>query len=858
MSSITNGEFTRTVPSGHPIAPWLILGPFYRDYSATVEGLTLFERAGATVGQATMESVLQEAQVLLQAAPYEGQEDVFLGESRRWDLVRRPEKYLAWGEYHISNHLGAAFLSTVVMPSRAGGRQWQLATELRCRAVVVLNGKVVFDSAGSQPGARPDLYTFSAELGEGENRLTVGLFRLGRMARVGLQLTVLDDDVQVHVPLAPGVSNGLRQKVEASVQSLRLESDLFYPEHTIGVVVEQLAGEDVSLRLRLLSATGEVIYEVTPTTSGLARLCQGEDLADGSYGIVCAWLDGNDEMLTSTEYAVRKVTPLESLPGYEHTRARAQRLLVHFAEPGPPPGHRPDIWREVARYALERYGEVDEEQIGATCAFIAARKDCADFVIQGVLRLMVWEQEAQRLSAGLNALMKETILGFKYWVDEPGDTVMYMGSENHRLLFHVAEWMAGQLFPLEEFTNSRQRGLYHATKGRMYITEWLRQRGRFGFDEWHSNAYFPICIAPLLNVHDFAIGEDYKLRQMAAAVLDYMFFILAADTLKGVLGTTHGRSYGRYIKDPDFEGTAATCWLLYGTGSLVQGVDGMAPVSLATSSYQVPEILHKIAHDDQAVVESKQRQGILRGSERHADFVVYRTPDYQLSAVQDHRKGEYESSTHVAQVTLNNKAVIFWSAPHTSGEGSGLRPDYWSGHTVLPRAIQYRNVLALTWQLRGFAWMTHCFFEQARFDQVRFQDKWAFARVGSGYVGIYAQHGYEIGKVGQYAGRELICTAAENTWLVECGREADWGSFGRFVEALTAATISADGDTLTYESPSIGRFVTSWDGIPTVNGAPIQLRGYPLVESPWAHSRFGSGELVISYGDDVHEVWFNQ
>src|SRR5205814_4899725 len=135
-----------------------------------------------------------------------------------------------------------------------------------------------------------------------------------------------------------------------------------------------------------------------------------------------------------------------------------------------------------------------EALVAWVCDFIAARKDCADFAIQGLLRLHCWEQRREaagqppRLSAGVRAQMKDTVLGFKYWVDEPGDTVMYMGSENHRLLFHVAEWLAGQLFPLEEFTNSRQRGLYHATKGRTYITEWLRQRGRFGFDEWHSNS----------------------------------------------------------------------------------------------------------------------------------------------------------------------------------------------------------------------------------------------------------------------------------------------------------------------------------------------------------------------------------
>jgi hypothetical protein len=365
-------------------------------------------------------------------------------------------------------------------------------------------------------------------------------------------------------------------------------------------------------------------------------------------------------------------------------------------------------------------------------------------------------------------------------------------------------------------------------------------------------------------VYDFAIYEDYKLRQMAGAVLDYACFNQAADAIRGVFGTTHGRSYGRYVKYPDLEGTAATCWLLYGTGSLVKGTSGMAPVTLATSHYDPPRILHDIATDDEAVVESHVRQGILRGSAQHANFCVYRTPDYLLSGLQDHRKGEYESSTHVAQVTLvaprpsERRAVIFWSCPHTSGEGSGLRPDYWSGHTTLPRVIQHRNVMSLTWRLGEFAWMTHCFFETTRFDQTRIEPHWAFARLGDAYVGIFSQHGLDLGGHGPYAGRELVCAADENTWLVECGRKADWGSFEAFVGSLLAAEVEETADGLCYASPSVGPFVTGWEVTPTIEGDPIPLRRYPLVESPWASSRFGSGELALRYGDQRYDIWFNQ
>ncbi len=849
----------RTIKAGEGIKPWLILGPFYQDLSAFVQGLTLFEKADATVGRSALLEIVDEAKEILTSLPCEGQEVAWRGMLARWSLVRKPEKYLSWGQYNIANHLGAAFLSTCLTPARPGQHQLHLLVRITSRVVVVVNGKTVFDVT-AQPGQSSFEYDFWAELTEGVNVITVGLFRLGRMTQVGCLLSVVDGDVTAHVPLAPGMTVDARAQIEAEVGGLRMVRDLFYPQHEIGI--DLTVAPQGRVRLRLMQGENRVLREVWPVSAGPALLSRGSDLEDGTYHIECTWLDDRDVPLTTVDYEIYKVTPQIAPQGYNQLDERKRLVLEHYAE-NVERRSAWGIWAQVARYALGRYDEIDEGAIRETCDFIAARKDCADFVIQGVLRLLAWDRERNRLSSMIKAMMKDTVLGFKYWVDEPGDTVMYMGSENHRFLFHVAEWLAGQLFPNDEFSNSRQRGLYHATKGRMYITEWLRQRGRFGFDEWHSNSYYPISIAPIVNVYDFAIDEDAKLRQMAGNVLDYAFFNLAADSLDGVFGTTHGRSYGIYVKYPDFEGTSAINWLLFGRGSLVKGTSGMAPVLIATSRYRLPQILFDIANDDQAVIESKIRQGILPGTARSADFCVYRTPDYMLSGLQDHRKGEYESSTHVAQVTLKNKAVIFWSCPHTSGEGSGLRPDYWSGHTTLPRVIQYRNVMSLTWRLTPIAWMTHCFWESDRMDEVRLTDapaggRWAFARVGKGYVGVYSQNGFQVGEWGRYAGRELICPAQENTWLVECGREADWGSFDVFVRALESAKIAVEAGTIRYESPSVGLFVTGWDVTPTINGQAIPLSRYPLVNSPWAYSRFGSGELEIRYGGQVYEVWFNQ
>lgn len=860
----TDSYLACQTPAGATIKPWLMLGAFNQDFSHAVQGLTYFERPGSPVGRTAMAEVIKEAKTLLLAAPppCEGMETVFNGEPARWSLVRRPEKYLSWGTYNISNHLGAAFFDTWLEPEEPGVRQWTLMLRIGQHALVAVNGVLVFDSANSPVTARDGVYTYSfqAALKPGENRVSVGLFRLARMAQVGFRLT-LDTPVQGRVALPQGMTSAERAQVERELQGLRLERDILYPEHPVAVDLLEAPAGVLNLKIDLVNGAGSVLRSIEPKMAGKAVLCQAAEIPEGNYTLSCRW-EQDAKPLTGTTYTLRRVNRAVAPQGYERTAERKKMALENYADYQEEGIHR--IWTQVARYALARQGlrefsSVDEAPIRWTCEFIADRKDCADFVIQGVLRLMFWEREKRHLSPEINALMKDTILGFKYWVDEPGDTVMYMGSENHRLLFHVAEWMAGLLFPLDCFTNSQQNGIFHAHKAFTYITEWLRQRGRFGLDEWHSNSYFPVCIAPLLNVYDFATHEgQQKLRQMTGFILDYMFFTLGADSYQGVWGTTHGRSYGGNIKYPEFEGNAALCWILFGNGSLIRGSGGMAPVSLGSSSYQVPEIIYKMAVDQETVVDSHIRQGISNRSARHADFEVYRTPDYMICGLQDHRKGEYESSTHVAQVTLGNKAVLFWSCPHTSGEGSGLRPDYWSGHTTLPRVIQYKNVMALTWKFSEIAWLTHCWFDRWRFDEVRFQDGWAFVRVGRGYAGIYSQNGLQLGTDGAYAGRELVCFAPENTWLVECGREADWGSFDAFVAALSAAKVEVNGDQITYASPSIGTFTTGWDVQPTVDGKPFAIKGYPLVESVWASSAFGSGELTLRYGAETVEYWFNQ
>ncbi len=65
-------HFSRRIVAGNILKPWLILGPFYEDLGAVVQGLTLFERSGATVGVAAMEEIVTQARPILASSPQEG------------------------------------------------------------------------------------------------------------------------------------------------------------------------------------------------------------------------------------------------------------------------------------------------------------------------------------------------------------------------------------------------------------------------------------------------------------------------------------------------------------------------------------------------------------------------------------------------------------------------------------------------------------------------------------------------------------------------------------------------------------------------------------------------------------------
>lgn len=281
------------------------------------------------------------------------------------------------------------------------------------------------------------------------------------------------------------------------------------------------------------------------------------------------------------------------------------------------PGPRLGLFSQLARLELGR-GPLDEASILEGIAFVDSRQDCCDFAAGGLLRILYRYSRSPLISRELVGKIEDCLLRFKYWWDEPGDNKRCYWTENHQIIFHSDELLAGQLFMHKTFQNDGKKGQDHIAHALHLIRRWIHYRVRFGFSEWLSNCYFEEDLMALVNLYDFARQED--VRRQAGMLIDLILFEMALHTYRGVMGCSHGRTYAFLILGGRREGSASTAKMAFGMG-LFNSPPALGAVSLSTSFYRPPALIEKIAQQlDQPVLSR----------ERHS-FNVDDAPEFGLS-----------------------------------------------------------------------------------------------------------------------------------------------------------------------------------------------------------------------------------
>ncbi len=245
----------------------------------------------------------------------------------------------------------------------------------------------------------------------------------------------------------------------------------------------------------------------------------------------------------------------------------------------------------------EKLKNEDYEIINQTCQYICNRYDCSDFRMQTLIRIVYkYKDRLPRLHIDT---IKKTLLSAKFFMDQPGKDSLCLWSENHLILFSAAEYLIGQLYEDDIFTNDNLTGRQHKKIAKKRIEIWLQQRYQYGFIEWYSNTYYEEDIAPLSNLIEFC--DDKKIVTRCKMVMDLLLFDLATQSFQGSFTSTSGRQYEEGKKSGLNSALHNISSSLFGyTNS--NDKKGLDQNFLYMKNYEVPTVIKEVGKDKNNVI----------------------------------------------------------------------------------------------------------------------------------------------------------------------------------------------------------------------------------------------------------------
>ncbi|MBX3286381.1 MAG: hypothetical protein KF703_13620 [Actinobacteria bacterium] len=267
------------------------------------------------------------------------------------------------------------------------------------------------------------------------------------------------------------------------------------------------------------------------------------------------------------------------------------------------------------RWPIER---ATVEALNSTWQQIDTWQDTRDFslmYLQWVYALGRGTTPSTKLSPALLDAIKQRMLHNRYRYDDPNPEhrvdAQWYWSENHILILATDEYLAGQWFPDDVFTITGLTGRQSMARARTVILDWVMERARFGFFEWHSHVYMLKNITPLLTLVELA--DDPEVVRAAGMALDLCLLDLAGHTQAGTYSASRGRTYKKDKMSALDEDTWGTSKFLFDdTAYPYQSqTDNGASYLCGAKRYRPPQAIIDLA--------TARRPGVTR--ERHGIFV---------------------------------------------------------------------------------------------------------------------------------------------------------------------------------------------------------------------------------------------
>jgi hypothetical protein len=429
-----------------------------------------------------------------------------------------------------------------------------------------------------------------------------------------------------------------------------------------------------------------------------------------------------------------------------------------------------------------------QEILNDTLQGINDRRDCSDFVM--VPLLWIYAEFRDALPEQAAEAIKSAILGYRYWMDEPGNDAMWFWSENHVLCFHVSEFIAGQLFPDTVFTNSGLTGAEHLDLATARLGRWLASVQDHGLAEWNSAAYYPVDFIGLLGLYHFSSGQ---MQNQSKGILDGLFTMIALHSIGGVSAGSMGRAYDKELRAGPCSELAPFAAVGFGQGWLNEGVASLP--MLCACDYAPPEGLAAYAAPAPgSAIEARYVQGYGTA----ARLALHKTASMQLSAAIDAPAGATGHQQHLVDVqsAASPFARVWVNHPGEDDPWGHNRPSYWAGNGTMPRVAMEGGRALVLFDLEadpriGFS---HAYAPLFEFDAHLAGEDWLALQSGRGFVLLKASGPIVPVTTGPGAGIEHRLQGSLNGWLLMAS-DIPAGGLAQVQEMAQATQLTLDPTT---------------------------------------------------------------
>ena len=372
-----------------------------------------------------------------------------------------------------------------------------------------------------------------------------------------------------------------------------------------------------------------------------------------------------------------------------------------------------DTVRAFARLASGRGGADTDAMIEEILPSIEDCHDCADFsLVPLIWSRTVWGKD---IGEATRARIDQAILGFRYWMDEPGNDVQWYFSENHALLFHTSAYLAGHLLADTTFVRSGRTGAEQSAVGAARVRAWLDHFEAWEMAEFNSAPYFPIDLKGLTALA--ALSPDADIAERAKKGIVRLCEVIARSAHHGMVTAAQGRSYEHTLcagRSLELSGVARLLWGKGWYGRRVHALPQLA-VCLRDHGLTVPESLVTVACHQ---ADEHQEWRFAQGENRFAALYHYKSRDispWGPPPITAGTNGATRRPCCICGSASGPEAAVWINHPGETIQFGYGRPSYWGGCGTLPRAHQYRGLAVLDFStFEEQPDFTHAWFPVAR------------------------------------------------------------------------------------------------------------------------------------------------